>query len=161
MRMESIAEMGIGPILRLMPMITFFLAIALLAGVILSLVNFGDRLATNEFIAVLGVGCLPGSLLVGVCFLLQDMTEAVLIDDHRKTVWVGGGWFGRWEALPWSFLASIRIREDNSNTEFPWVVEVVDLDRDAHVIRHEYNKELAEEVAQLLRDRLELSDLKR
>ncbi|MHC5067308.1 MAG: hypothetical protein ACYTF0_01840 [Planctomycetota bacterium] len=149
-------NMGIGPLLRLLPVLTMIIAAAVVTLIAYSLNQWGSEMSTSERIATFGVGILILALVFGTSRLMKDMTKAAVIDTKRRILWLGGGWMNRWDATPFDLLAQVEVRRiaEDGAAEFPWSVEVVDLNRERLSVSTEMTEELAGRVAKELAKRL-------
>jgi len=138
-------EMGLGPLLRFFPLLAIAIAVAVGIATVIFTINVAEHLSPAEVVSCLVLGGLLLGMVIGISWLLRDLSRAAIVDTRQGILWLGGGWLGRWQALNFAYLSRIevtRVAEDHE-AEYPWGVEVVDLDGGRHRVCEELGPELA------------------
>ncbi len=149
-------RMGLGPYIRLVPSIALAAAVIVLLSLIITIVNYSAQLNGIEILSCAVLAVLVTGMVSACAWLLKDFSESAIIDKKHKLLWIGGGYFGRWEAIAFNEIRQITVIEsDKAFTDSHYQVQLKTED-DEYIIYKDSLKDLTQQCAEELTRKLNI-----
>ncbi len=149
--------MGLGPYIRLVPSIALGAALIVMSTLITIICLYSSELNNTELFCSATLALLVTGMISACAWLLRDFSESAIIDKKHKTLWLGGGYFGHWQAIAFEDIESVRVNEtDKAYTDSHFQVCLKSIDAE-YVIYKDSLKHLAVDCAEEIADKININ----
>lgn len=153
---QDIDSMGLGPLLRLVPSIALAASVIILVTLSSIIATYHEQFNQNELIASIALTIMVTSMIGGCAWLLRDFSESAFLDMKHHMLWIGGGYFGRWQGVQFNEIQALKVVEsDKAYTDDHFQLIVVGQEGQ-HLIYKDSIKEMVVSCAQELSSKLKI-----